>query len=1117
MKTCAKWSLRLINSLNLAGMKSFMLLLLLLPVQKTTSLAQTNDGPIDPLLGGYAAGVSDEIVFLWADFTNTGGGYDHAKVYDYISFGNPEINNQLISKSRDSIYAQLPSKQSLDAFSEDLDGDGFDEIIESWAGNNDQPLQILVRKIDSTDFSFMEVADIGVLNEDETLGSPTLVRMVSGNFDNDLGKEFILAFLSEDSVRIILYDTDGGIIPIRKTSIQDEAIYLNNSALNYDITTGDLDGDGTDEIVLMGGERTQVYDDQQDQLVNRESMFVKLYDVIIDRDYEIQPKGRAAGIAIVNDMMEGESIKYKLNGLRVTSVDFDNNGIDEIVTGYQVYDNRTYFLLQALAAYPTLDSLQLHDDPIVIHQDVLDERGASMSITAGDMKADGDEQVVFAAWNKLAVYDADDELTLTPIAEYTGINVAGSFSGDSYHRTIAVTDLDAGTAQDIWRKEIVLFDKQEVGEFSETGIQFRVFEAKVDYNGELKLKQRAYLTDNSFDMTSDAPVAVITGNFDDDGMRLGTPRRYKETGVFQPLVVLNAPPVHFDMLDNVPYDISGCFDGGDCDFIATYEEGLSQTEEITSQLNSDWGISAKLYFNYEVAGNKLDTYLKGNYGKSFSHVEKSSHTITVGVKVQAIHDDLIYATVSDYTVWEYPVYDHGTFQGYMTAIVPELTENRWFPSKSWSGNAYLSNHEAGNIMSYPDFDQFPEITADNEMIKGVVNNNYSLGPNTSYEWRLEFSDFQENSVSETSKTGVEVGVDAAYGDAGSLEVSAEPLGVGGSVSSDYKIQVGLEVVGNYNREKFSSHTTTVKKDLLLKVALGGTTNSETGYQITPYAYWSESGAMVIDYAVDVDQAPQGYTTTWWQLNYGTRPDPAFILPWRLDPEKGYDLISDLKREQTKDIVISPRGAQPGDTILVFARIHNFSLLPTPHPVRVSFYLGDPDTDGVPVQSNDGETVWQTSDVIASRSYEWIHFGWVMPKGGRLFAVLDPDNDMDEIHEDNNKGWIALGHVDDEGVYTGTGPSRIDENSIYAENSGLRNYPNPFSDITIISYLLDKEQSARIRITDLSGRDILVRDEGYQSPGEHSFEFDGSSLSGGVYILILELDSGEVSNSMMVVE
>jgi hypothetical protein len=406
-----------------------------------------------------------------------------------------------------------------------------------------------------------------------------------------------------------------------------------------------------------------------------------------------------------------------------------------------------------------------------------------------------------------------------------------------------------------------------------------------------------------------------------------------------------------------------------------------------------------------------------------------------------------------------------------------------------------------------------KIIDENDPIKVLTDNNYGLGPDSHYTWTLAFNDFANNTASVSHKVGIEVGRDVGVGAEGSTEVSAEPFGIGGSVSIDYKISVGKSLTGDFNYESLSSHTTTVEKNLSLKVELGSTIGPETGYQVRPFAYWSESGVMVIDYAVNVDEAEQGYTPTWWQDTYGTKPDPAFILPWHLDPEKGQALNTELKRSQTKDIVIYPKDPQPGDTILVYARVHNFSLLPTPNPVRLSFYLGDPDDGGELITYNDGQTMLETETALSPRSYQWVHMEWIMPESGRLFAVLDPDNTMNEIHENNNKGWIALGPDD---YTTGLAEYADDSEALTSEPGQLFNYPNPFKGSTSIVFTLEKDQYARIKVKDLSGRDLYVRDAGYQSAGENLIEFDGSFLQEGMYILNLELESGKVVSHMMVV-
>ena len=1118
MKTNSKVSLREEKTRLSQPYHIHVLSAILLFLLGSTLPAQTDDGPIDPLLGGYNMGVSDEIILLWADFNNPGGGYFHQKLYDYASKNNPEEVNEILTRGVDSIPGLLPVRDILDAFSEDIDGDGFDDVVSIWTGSNEDPIQIIVRQVDSTSYEFIDAGSVNVLEESEMLGAKTLVRLIPGNFDQDAEKEFLLSYLDADStVRILLYDTDGTLVPKRKAVLQGETIHLgDNSFINFDIGTGDFDGDGIDEIVLAGGDEIHVYEPDLNKEIDKETMSLAIYDVKKDNTYSFQSVVSEGEIDLLPYLIEDNRLNFQLHGLRLTSVDLNNNAVDEIAVGYQVTQGDSiYYLLQSFYTNINLDSLFYSPGKESVHAKFDKEDasgGGSMSITAGDLTGDGNEEVAFAAWNRISIYLANEELELNQGAGFGNLNPS-LFSNDRNNRTVVITDLDASLSQERWNKEVVVVDKVEAGEFSEPAVNLYVYEAEMQLSGELKLTQRAFYPELSLTLDNDSPIAIVTGNFEGDGMRLGTPRRYRETNVFQPLVVVNAPPVHFDMFDDVVNDISNCFSGEDCKFIATYKEGVSLTEQISTQINSDWGLEKKLYTENEIAGIKLNAHLTTTYGGNFSKVENSSKTVAVSVEVQALHDDMIYATVGDYTIWEYPVFNDGILQGYMTTVVPELVENRWFPSKSWSGNRYIPGHEPGNILSYPDLTELERITSDNETIKGLVNNSYGLGPSTNYTWSLEFSDFEENSASISHKVGIEVGRDVGFGTEGSTEVSAAPFGIGGSVSIDYKIQVGKSLTGNFNLESFSSHTTTVKKDLSLEVKLGGTVGPETGYQIRPFSYWSESGILVIDYAVNVDEAAQGYTPTWWQDTYGIMSDPALILPWRLDPEKGYALNSELKRYQTKDIVIYPKDPQPGDTILVYARIHNFSLLPTPDPVRISFYLGDPDEGGELITSNDGHTMLATETALSPRSSQWVHMEWIMPENGRLFAVLDPENTMNEIHENNNKGWIAIGPED----YTTGIPTDPAINS--ASESGklqLFNYPNPFNKSTVIVFTLHEGQQARIKVKDLSGRDLYIRNTGYWEAGEHQIEFEGAFLQEGTYILNLELESGEVFSHMMVV-
>lgn len=118
--------------------------------------------------------------------------------------------------------------------------------------------------------------------------------------------------------------------------------------------------------------------------------------------------------------------------------------------------------------------------------------------------------------------------------------------------------------------------------------------------------------------------------------------------------------------------------------------------------------------------------------------------------------------------------------------------------------------------------------------------------------------------------------------------------------------------GSYSQETISTRKNTVKYKKGLDVHLGPIDLGigETYYSVTPYAYWAKSGALVLDYAVDPRPSGINVPETWWQSKYSSKPDPALILPWRLDPEKVFS-ITEEKRQQIKEILFSPENPNNG--------------------------------------------------------------------------------------------------------------------------------------------------------------------------------------------------------------
>ncbi len=68
------------------------------------------------------------------------------------------------------------------------------------------------------------------------------------------------------------------------------------------------------------------------------------------------------------------------------------------------------------------------------------------------------------------------------------------------------------------------------------------------------------------------------------------------------------------------------------------------------------------------------------------------------------------------------------------------------------------------------------------------------------------------------------------------------------------------------------------------------------------------------------------------------------------------------------------------------------------------------------------------------------------------------------------------------------------------------YPNPFNPSTNITFTLPEEQSVRLAVYNLSGREVAVLTNSRLPKGAHTYTFDASDLSGGMYFVRLQSGS-----------
>lgn len=126
----------------------------------------------------------------------------------------------------------------------------------------------------------------------------------------------------------------------------------------------------------------------------------------------------------------------------------------------------------------------------------------------------------------------------------------------------------------------------------------------------------------------------------------------------------------------------------------------------------------------------------------------------------------------------------------------------------------------------------------------------------------------------------------------------------------------------------------------------------------------------------------------------------------------------------------------------------------------------------------------------------------------LFMVLLGGVDSTVIVGKNE--WLRLGPSHITGIQNTTG-------EIPGQYSLSQNYPNPFNPQTVISFSLPEEGIARIKIFDISGKEVMLLLEEYVQAGTYSVSFNGTGLAGGVYFYSMTAGSYTSTRKMILIK
>src|SRR5690606_1969674 len=340
--------------------------------------------------------------------------------------------------------------------------------------------------------------------------------------DGDDLDEFVVTYLdSQDSIHIELYDVDSLLQPMLIATHCDQRAFpddTNYDRVRYAIATGDLDGDGDDELVVIR------------MTSNDGDYHIQLYDL---QGGTVIPEGSYSGSA-----SGGGSGPCTIVEMSLTVGDFVPDVKQElaVTVAARWTSGQRKAIAEVLEVAPDLQQIDyLYWPPVFVN---VPSGGLPLASTCGDFNGDGLDELVFAVNNTVHIVRTNDTLLLetsfTP--SYTV-----SLGGDNLQARcdfVHASDVNQDGRPDI----LVAYDDLGSGD---GGFHLMVFSVDSTFQQTL-IGEIQYDEDNPISGTDPPqygyrPYSITTGNYGGKNYIIGEPSHHVATGIAQPIVVLNAP------------------------------------------------------------------------------------------------------------------------------------------------------------------------------------------------------------------------------------------------------------------------------------------------------------------------------------------------------------------------------------------------------------------------------------------------------------------------------------------------------------------------------------------------------------------------------------------------
>ncbi|MBN1667836.1 MAG: hypothetical protein JW862_12135, partial [Anaerolineales bacterium] len=609
---------------------------------------------------------------------------------------------------------------------------------------------------------------------------------------------------------------------------------------------------------------------------------------------------------------------------------------------------------------------------------------ADLQLACGDVDGDGRDEIV-RTWPTYDDFNGGDwgdfDRSIEVLDWNGGWTTTDSLelvpsTYDSHQDALVVGDLDLDL-----KAEIVFLNATRNGSVAETK-RLQVYE--LDAGGELDL-----LSEETLDIPFFMFFPVLaTGDFRGEGLRVGPPSYRVQSQMITPVMFLNTPPMHRDIIfRNGAYQVIEVNNGA----TAVYAGETATSEVYTAESKREWELSTGFEMSVGSFGHTVSASLDNTYGENFSNATTEINEKVISDQTTAsIFDQIIY-NGTDYAVWEYPVYgaeaDNPEEVQTISVVWPLVDQTNQPATRegSWCDeNFYNPGHQVLNVWSYDHTALGDSAFAD--LGQKIVEKETTGGT----DFSLQMSENAGVTRSSSYHNQISAGMEYSY------ETELNIPFVGKAWDFSFRAYAN----GSYGHESLSTFSTEVTEETGVNIAYP---SNDSMPVIQFYLYWAKAGYLAVDY-----QTSPGVLSEPW--SFYDKPDPAFILPWYGFPDPANPVAPKCGLEKqlfTHDIALDPAYIHNGETLVMTATLRNFSAQPLSN-VLVRFYLGEP---------AGGNAIGECSITNLNRILgpQQCSDTWVVSGGSgeeKIFAVIDPADAIAEMHEqgdliDNNIGYGLL--------------------------------------------------------------------------------------------------------------